>query len=326
VSRAASLGGLAELAAVAEDAERERPEHPDPLRNTFQRDRDRILRSRSFRRLKHKTQVFVAPRGDHYRTRITHTLEVSALARTVARALGLHEDLTEAIALGHDLGHAPFGHAGEEALDAASRAAAGPGFRHNVQSRRVVEVLEREGRGLNLTLAVRDGIEHHTGPGAPSTLEGAVVRIVDRIAYVNHDIEDAIRAGVIGDGDLPGEEVAVLGATSGARLSRLTADLVATSTATGAVALSDETGAAFASLRRFMFHRVYLVPPASEEAVRGARVVRSLVDWYLEDPTRVPPGPPADAVARVVDFVSGMTDRYALRAYEEALMPRSVRA
>ena len=326
MSRAAAFGGLAELAARPDEAARERAEEPDPLRNAFQRDRDRILRSRSFRRLKRKTQVFVAPRGDHYRTRLTHTVEVSALARTAARALGLSEDLTEAVSLGHDLGHAPFGHAGEEALDEASRGRGGEGFRHNVQGRRVVEVLEREGRGLNLTLPVRDGIEHHTGPGAPATLEGALVRLVDRIAYVNHDIEDAVRAGVITHADLPREEVAVLGAGGGERLRRITRDLVATSAERGAVALSDEVGDAFGSLRRFMFARVYLVPPASDEAARARRVVGALVDWYLDDPARVPPGPGADPVTRVVDFVSGMTDRYALQAYDEALMPRAARS
>ena len=176
---------------------RERPEDPDPLRTAFQRDRDRILHTTSFRRLKHKTQVFVAPAGDHYRTRLTHTLEVSALSRTVARALDLNEDLVEAIAMGHDLGHAPFGHAGEAALDELLRERHGRRFEHNVQSLRVVDVLEREGRGLNLTREVRDGILHHTGPGRPATLEGQIVRLMDRVAYVNHDIEDALRAGVL---------------------------------------------------------------------------------------------------------------------------------
>lgn len=322
----AHAGDLSGLAARPERAARDRPEDPDPLRNPFQRDRDRILRSRSFRRLKHKTQVFVAPRGDHYRTRLTHTLEVSALARTVARALGLDEDLTEAIALGHDLGHAPFGHAGEEALDRASRARGGPGFLHNVQGRRVVEVLERDGAGLNLTFETRDGIEHHTGEGWPATLEAELVRVVDRIAYVNHDIEDAIRAGVITDRDLPRPEIELLGAGGGARLRCLTGDLVLTSTAAGRVILSDEVGAAFMRLREFMFERVYLVPPASDEAERGRRVVRELVDWYLADPDRLPPGPGDDATTRVIDFVSGMTDRYAIAAFEDALMPRRDRS
>src|SRR5688572_17254135 len=193
---------LGPRAARAEDAVREQPEADDPLRTAFQRDRDRILHTTAFRRLKHKTQVFVAPVGDHYRTRLTHTLEVSAVSRTTARALALNEDLVEAIAMGHDLGHAPFGHAGEAALDEILRAGHDRRFEHNVQSLRVVEVLERGGRGLNLTDAVRDGILKHTGPGMPATLEGQIVRLLDRVAYVNHDIEDALRAGVIREDDL----------------------------------------------------------------------------------------------------------------------------
>lgn len=324
MSTVGAAGGLSALAARPDEAERERPEEPDPLRNAFQRDRDRILRCRSFRRLTHKTQVFVAPAGDHYRTRLTHTLEVSALARTVSRALGLDEDLTEAVALGHDLGHAPFGHAGEQALDDAIRARGGRGFLHNVHSRRIVEVLERDGRGLNLTWQVRDGIENHTGAGEPATLEGAVVRLVDRIAYVNHDIEDAIRAGIITAGDLPAQEVATLGESGGARLRRLTGDLVATSAARGRIGFSDPVGESFMRLRSFMFERVYLVPPASEEAERGRRVIQGLMGWYLEHPERVPAGVAADPLTRVVDYVAGMTDRYAIAAFEEALMPRSM--
>ncbi len=223
VSREPPLGPRAARAA---DAVRRRPEEPCPFRTAFQRDRDRILHTTSFRRLKHKTQVFVAPAGDHYRTRLTHTLEVSAVARTVARALELNEDLVEAIAMGHDLGHAPFGHAGEVALDGILRDRYGRRYEHNVQSLRIVDVLERGGEGLNLTEDVRDGILNHTGSGRPLTLEGQIVRLMDRIAYVNHDIEDALRAGVISVRDLPPDDVAVLGTTTSERLTTLVADTV----------------------------------------------------------------------------------------------------
>jgi dGTPase len=315
---------LGPRAARAEDAVRERPEGTDPLRTAFQRDRDRILHTTAFRRLKHKTQVFVAPVGDHYRTRLTHTLEVSAVARTTARALALNEDLVEAIAMGHDLGHAPFGHAGEAALDEILRAEHGRRFEHNVQSLRVVEVLERGGRGLNLTDAVRDGILHHTGPGLPATLEGQIVRLLDRVAYVNHDIEDALRAGVIGEADLPEPEVAVLGRTTSERLTTLVTDVVEASAGSGAerIRQSDEVGAAFLRLRRFMFQRVYLAPPASQEAERARGVVRSLFRWYLEHPEKLPASGDEDPVTRVTDFVAGMTDRYALRTYRDIFEPK----
>jgi dGTPase len=313
---------LGPRAARAEDARRDRPEEPCPLRTAFQRDRDRILHTTSFRRLKHKTQVFVAPAGDHYRTRLTHTLEVSAVSRTAARALALNEDLVEAIAMGHDLGHAPFGHAGEAALDAILREDHGRRFEHNVQSLRVVEVLEREGGGLNLTREVRDGILHHTGPGRPATLEGQVVRLMDRIAYVNHDIEDAQRAGVLAPSDLPGDEVAILGRTTSERLTTLVSDCVRESAGANAIRLSPEVGAAFLRLRRFMFQRVYLAPPASHEADRAGGVVRALFRWYLDRTELLPPAHEADPVRRVTDFVSGMTDRYALRRFREAFLPR----
>ncbi|MGE3235297.1 MAG: deoxyguanosinetriphosphate triphosphohydrolase [Thermoleophilia bacterium] len=313
---------LGPRAARAEDAVRERPEATDPLRTAFQRDRDRILHTTAFRRLKHKTQVFVAPVGDHYRTRLTHTLEVSAVARTTARALALNEDLVEAIAMGHDLGHAPFGHAGEAALDEILRAEHDRRFEHNVQSLRVVEVLERGGRGLNLTDAVRDGILHHTGPGLPATLEGQIVRLLDRVAYVNHDIEDALRAGVIREGDLPADEVAVLGATTSERLTALVADVVDASAEGDRIRQSQEVGAAFLRLRRFMFQNVYLAPPASHEAERARGVVRSLFRWYLEHPGSLPASEEPDPVTRVTDFVSGMTDRYALRTYRDIFEPK----
>jgi dGTPase len=313
---------LGPRAARADRAVRERPEEPDPLRTAFQRDRDRILHTTSFRRLKHKTQVFVAPAGDHYRTRLTHTLEVSALSRTVARALDLNEDLVEAIAMGHDLGHAPFGHAGEAALDGVLQERHGRRFEHNVQSLRVVEVLERGGRGLNLTREVRDGILHHTGSGRPTTLEGQVVRLMDRVAYVNHDIEDALRAGVLAPSDLPADEVAALGETTSARLTTLVNDVVATSADADEIRQSREVGAAFLRLRAFMFRSVYLAPPAGLEAERAGEVVRALFTRLSERPDLLPPSPETDPVTRATDFVAGMTDRYALRAYAEAFMPR----
>lgn len=313
---------LGPRAARAEDAIRVRPEEPCPLRTAFQRDRDRILHTTAFRRLKHKTQVFVAPVGDHYRTRLTHTLEVSAVARTTARALALNEDLVEAIAMGHDLGHAPFGHAGEAALDEILRSEHDRRFEHNVQSLRVVEVLERGGRGLNLTDAVRDGILHHTGPGLPATLEGQIVRLMDRVAYVNHDIEDALRAGVIGDDDLPRDEVAVLGRSTSERLTTLVSDVVDASAGADRIRQSDEVGAAFLRLRRYMFQSVYLAPPASHEAERARGVVRSLFRWYLEHPEMLPASDEPDPTTRVTDFVAGMTDRYALRTYRDIFEPK----
>ena len=313
---------LGPRAARAELATRQRPEAPDPLRTAFQRDRDRILHTTAFRRLKHKTQVFVAPAGDHYRTRLTHTLEVSALSRTVARALDLNEDLVEAIAMGHDLGHAPFGHAGEAALDELLRERHGRRFEHNVQSLRVVEVIERDGRGLNLTLEVRDGILHHTGRGRPATLEGQVVRLMDRIAYVNHDIEDALRAGVLAPSDLPSEEVRALGETTSRRLTALVGDVVEASRDADEIRQSPALGAAFLRLRAFMFRRVYLAPPASLEAERAGGVVRALFTHLHDHPGLLPESPEPDLVARVTDHVAGMTDRYALRAYAEAVMPR----
>ena len=285
------------------------------------RDRDRLLHTNAFRRLKHKTQVFISPRGDHYRTRMTHTLEVSALARTVARALALNEDLVEAIAIGHDIGHAPFGHAGEHALDAILSKQHGRRFRHNEHGVRVVEVLERDGKGLNLTRQVVDGIRNHSGSGRPETLEGQTVRLLDRIAYINHDIEDAVRAGALKAGELPEDEIAVLGATGSMRLNTLMQDIVASSADRDEIRQSDEIGRAFMRLRKFMFDRVYLGPAARAEAERAARVVTSLFEWFLEHPEQLPPSPEADPVARVTDHVAGMTDRYAMRLYRSTFMP-----
>ena len=224
---------LSDLGTPSYPARRQREEADSPLRTPFQRDRDRIVHSKAFRRLKHKTQVFIAPEGDHYRTRLTHTLEACGIARTVARALGLNEDLTEAIGLGHDLGHPPFGHTGEDALDAALRDRCGQGFRHNVHSLRVVDVLERDGHGLNLTEQVRDGILNHTGSDRPATLEGRIVKLVDRVAYINHDIDDALRAGILRPEDLPTAEIELLGPTGSARIDTLMHDIVERSNAGG---------------------------------------------------------------------------------------------
>ena len=309
-------------AAGPDAARRDTGEEQDPLRTPFQRDRDRIIHTKPFRRLKHKTQVFISHEGDHYRTRLTHTLEVSAIARTVARALQLDEDLVEAITMGHDLGHAPFGHAGEAALDEILAERHGRRFLHNEQSLRIVERVERDGRGLNLTTGVRDGILNHTGSGTPATLEGQIVRLVDRVAYVNHDIEDAIRAGILDAGELPSGEIAVLGATTGERISRLVGDIVESSREGDRIRQSDEVGEAFKRLRAFMFERVYLAPPNSEEAARARGVVRALFELFTGAPELVPSSFEADPVTRVTDFVSGMTDRYALRLYREAFLPR----
>jgi dGTPase len=312
---------LGPRAARAAEAVRARPEPPSALSTAFQQDRDRILHTKAFRRLKHKTQVFIAPGGDHYRTRLTHTLEVSALARTVARALALNEDLVEAIAMGHDLGHAPFGHAGEQALDRILRARFDRRFRHNEQSVRVVEVLEGDGAGLNLTNEVVDGIRHHTGSGRPATLEGQIVRIVDRIAYVNHDIEDAVRAELLRPEELPGEEIALLGSTGARRLETLLEDIVETSRDAPQIGQSRRVGPAFLRLRRFMFDRVYLGPEASRESERAQWVVTSLFERLLADPELLPGVEGPDRVTRVTDYLAGMTDRFALRVFREDFLP-----
>jgi dGTPase len=266
------------------------------VRTPFQRDRDRILHSKPFRRLKGKTQVFIDPTGDHYRTRMTHTLETAGIARVVARALELNEDLTEAIGLGHDMGHPPFGHAGEAALDGLLREQGGDGFRHNEQSARIA-------RRLNLTYEVVDGILTHTGGHEPETLEGKIVRIVDRVAYINHDIDDAIRYGLIAATDLPRHEIEVLGPTGARRIDRLVHDLVETSAAAGDIVQGAEVGTAMARLRTFMFERVYLGPVTRPEHERAAATVRR-IHAYLA--TR---GDPQD---EIVEFIAGMTDRFAL--------------
>jgi dGTPase len=273
-----------------------RDEEPCRLRTPFQRDRDRILHSKPFRRLKGKTQVFIDPAGDHYRTRMTHTLETTAIARGVARALRLNEDLTEAIGLGHDMGHPPFGHAGEDALDAAVRERFGGHFRHNEQSLRIAE-------SLNLTAEVRDGILTHTGEREPATLEGKIVRLVDRVAYINHDIDDAIRFGLLSPGDLPREEISLLGPTGSKRIDTLVHDLVETSEREGDIVQSEEIGTAMLTLRSFMFEHVYLGPHARAEHERAHATVRRIFDSLAAS------GGERDAI---VDFVAGMTDRFAL--------------
>jgi dGTPase len=282
------------------------------LRTPFQRDRDRIVHSKAFRRLKHKTQVFIAPKGDHYRTRLTHTLETAGISRTVARALRLNEDLAEAIALGHDLGHAPFGHTGEEALDQVLTERFGRRFRHNEQSLRVVEVLERGGRGLNLTEEARDGILNHTGPAEPATLEGKIVRLVDRVAYINHDIDDALRAGLLTAAELPEEELALLGERGSRRIDTLVHDLVEASAEAGDIVQSEAVGRAMLNLRAFMFERVYLGPEAQAQRELAVETVRHVFDYFVEHPDELPPDRPGDLPQRVTDYVSGMTDRFAL--------------
>lgn len=302
-------------------------EEPDsPLRTPFQRDRDRIVHSKAFRRLKHKTQVFIAPEGDHYRTRLTHTLEASGISRTVARALGLNEDLTEAIGLGHDLGHPPFGHIGEEELDEALRERCGSGFKHNLHSLRVVDVLEREGKGLNLTEQVRDGILNHTGPEKPATLEGRIVRLVDRVAYINHDIDDALRAGILAPGDLPQEEIELLGPTGAKRIDTLVRDIVERSAGGGDIVQSEEIGGAMLRLRKFMFDRVYLGPEARREVERVQRTLRGLFDHYMEQLDEVPVlDPKADRCQRVTDYVAGMTDRFCISRFRALSLPEEAR-
>ncbi len=304
-----------------------REAEPDSLiRTPFQRDRDRIVHSKAFRRLKHKTQVFIAPEGDHYRTRLTHTIETCGIARTVARALGLNEDLAEAIGLGHDLGHPPFGHIGEETLDRALRERAGRSFRHNRQSLRVVDVLERDGRGLNLTDAVRDGILNHTGSQQPATLEGRVVRLVDRVAYINHDLDDALRAGIIAPEDLPAAEIELLGPSGARRIDTLAQDIVEQSRAAGDIVQSPEIGDAMLMLRRFMFERVYMGAEARSEHERVERTLRGLFEHYTEHPGEIPDGTPgADDLERISDYIAGMTDRFCIATFKRLALPEESR-
>jgi dGTPase len=305
--------------ACAVSAGRPKPEPPDGVRNDFQRDRDRIIHAKAFRRLMHKTQVFIAPDGDHFRTRLTHTLEMMQISRTIARSLGLNEDLVEAIALGHDLGHTPFGHTGEEAVSRVL-AAHGRTFRHNEHSVRVVDKLEKDGEGLNLTFEVRDAILNHTGTGYPLTREGEIVRIADRIAYVNHDVDDALRAGIISWNELPAGPLSVLGEKMSARIDTLVRDMISTSAQRGEICLSEEVYEALMELRTWLFRHVY-GNPLSRENEKAAGVVAALFEYYLEHPeerTRTDPDP----IVETVDFVAGMTDRYALTAYRRLFLPR----
>jgi len=312
---------------------RVRPEAPHSIRTDFQRDRDRIIHSKSFRRLKHKTQVFLSPFGDHYRTRLTHCLEVSQIARTIAKALRLNEDLTEAIALGHDLGHTPFGHSGEETLGKLLP----NGFHHADQSLRVVEKLEYEGKGLNLTFEVRDGIHRHSkGRGEifdadpedmPSTLEGQIVRVSDVIAYVNHDIDDALRAGIIKEEDIPAALIKVLGKWHATRIDRMVMDVVEASLAAGLerIAMSDRIMKAVLELREFLYQNVYFNSTARDELRKTEKIIRDLFAYIMGRPDEYikdyPAGDPV--ILRAGDFIAGMTDRYAMALYEQVFLPKS---
>jgi dGTPase len=321
---------LSPLAARSYPAVRARAEQDCGLRTPFQRDRDRIVHSKAFRRLTHKTQVFVAPQGDHYRTRLTHTLEVTTISRTVARALRLNEDLVEAIGLGHDLGHPPFGHIGEEVLDGCLKERFALDFRHYEHSLRVVDRLERDGAGLNLTEQVRDGIARHSSRAPqPQTFEGRIVRVIDRVAYINHDIDDAVRAGLLRERDLPEEPIAVLGSSGSARIDTLVHDMVEHSQAAGDIAQGSQAGPAMDALRDFMFERVYLGPAVRAERRRIAGVVRRLFEHYVEHPEELPGGAGADLgqehelAQRVTDYLAGMTDRYCIARFSELEVPQA---
>jgi dGTPase len=305
----------------------------DPFRTEFQRDRDRIIHCKAFRRLSHKTQVFLSPEGDHYRTRLTHTLEVAQIARSIARALRLNEDLTEAIALGHDLGHTPFGHVGESALDKclAEVAEEYPDtpypYHHNEQSLRVVDVLEYDGKGLNLTSEVRDGILHHTGDERAATLEGRIVATADRIAYINHDIDDAVRGGVLDESLLPARPVGILGAHHAARISTMVEDMIAASSDLGDIRMSPCVHEAMMDLRQFLFDNVYFNPEAKGEEPKARGLIESLFRYCMAHPDELPedmrPDDPSRLPRAVTDYVAGMTDRFAIRLYEKLFMPKS---
>lgn len=313
---------LSEYATLSSKSKGRKVEEPKcSIRTEFQRDKDRIIYSKAFRRLKHKTQVFISPEGDHYRTRLTHTLEVSQIARTVARALRLNEDLTEAIALGHDLGHTPFGHIGERVLnDVFSE-----GFKHNEQSLRVVDVLEN----LNLTWETRDGIVNHSGANMASTLEGQIVKFADRIAYVNHDIDDAERAGLIDDKDLPESCVNILGTTSSGRIDTMVNDIVATSNGKNIISMSDDVYKAMWDLRQFMFDRVYLASRAKAEEVKAGSIVKWLYCYFMENTLELPEEfknmlIKSGSERVICDYIAGMTDRYAINKFKELFIPEAL--
>lgn len=349
---------LSEYASLSCESRGRDMEEPEcDLRPIYQRDRDRIIHSKSFRRLKDKTQVFLSPEGDHYRTRLTHTLEVAQNARTIARALRINEDLTEAIALGHDLGHTPFGHAGERALSAAlwdlleiqltdadlqgtemyrkqlfnSNGSPQILFHHNEQSIRVVEKLEKKGKGLNLTWEVRDGILNHRSAGQPATLEGKVVRIADKIAYINHDIDDAIRAGIIAEADLPEECTRILGHTTRDRINSMIHDIVIHSEGRADICMSEQTEQAMRGLRTFMFQHVYFNPIAKGEEVRAESMIRQLFEYYFANPEELPDeyrhmiGGHEKTEIVVCDYIAGMTDNFAVHTFGDLFVPKAWR-
>lgn len=305
---------------------RDRDEEPCPMRTIYQRDRDRIIHCKTFRRLKHKTQVFLAPEGDHYRTRLTHTLEVAQIARSIARALNLNEDLTEAIALGHDLGHTPFGHAGERTLNSLCPM----GFAHYKQSIRVVEFLEKDGQGLNLTWEVRDGILNHRTSGNPSTLEGKAVRLSDKIAYINHDIDDGIRAGILKESDIPSEYTDVLGNSIKERLNTMISDIIMNSIGKNDLVMSEPVRKAMTELRKFMFESLYLNPTAKSEEAKADKLITELYRYYVANTDKLP-----DTYKRfitefderpeqvVCDYIAGMSDQYSISKFQEIFVPKA---
>ena len=317
---------LSPYATLSRDSRGRQTEEPEcDIRPVFQRDRDRILHCKSFRRLKQKTQVFLLPKGDHYRTRLTHTLEVSQNARTIAKALRLNEDLVEALALGHDLGHTPFGHAGERALNMLSPS----GFRHNEQSVRVVQCLEKQGQGLNLTWEVVDGIRNHKTSGNPATLEGQIVRLSDKIAYINHDIDDAIRGGILEEKDIPEEYTKVLGTTTRIRLDTMIHNVITNSMDQPKICMSAEVEKATSGLRRFMFEHVYQNPVAKGEEDKAINMIKNLYRYYIDHIELLPQqfltmldeGEKEEQV--VCDYIAGMTDTYAVKKFEEYFVPES---
>ena len=305
---------------------RDRDEEPCPMRTIYQRDRDRIIHCKTFRRLKHKTQVFLAPEGDHYRTRLTHTLEVAQIARSIARALNLNEDLTEAIALGHDLGHTPFGHAGERTLNSLCPM----GFAHYKQSIRVVEFLEKDGQGLNRTWEVRDGILNHRTSGNPSTLEGKAVRLSDKIAYINHDIDDGIRAGILKESDIPSEYTDVLGNSTKERLNTMISDIIMNSIGKNDLVMSEPVRKAMTELRKFMFESLYLNPTAKSEEAKADKLITELYRYYVANTDKLP-----DTYKRfitefderpeqvVCDYIAGMSDQYSISKFQEIFVPKA---
>ena len=305
---------------------RDRDEEPCPMRTIYQRDRDRIIHCKAFRRLKHKTQVFLAPEGDHYRTRLTHTLEVAQIARSIARALNLNEDLTEAIALGHDLGHTPFGQAGERTLNSLCPM----GFAHYRQSIRVVEFLEKDGQGLNLTWEVRDGILNHRTSGNPSTLEGKAVRLSDKIAYINHDIDDGIRAGILKESDIPSEYTDVLGNSTKERLNTMISDIIMNSIGKNDLVMSEPVRKAMTELRKFMFESLYLNPTAKSEEAKADKLITELYRYYVANTDKLP-----DTYKRfitefderpeqvVCDYIAGMSDQYSISKFQEIFVPKA---